>query len=70
MPVVMDRVATWWEILSGVQSALGGCMTSDSGAKNVFGERVMMTVARMEMVLEELPSAFSCSFGEEHVSRS
>ena len=36
LSVVMDKVATWPSIRSGVESAPGGCMTSDFEARYVF----------------------------------
>jgi len=69
LSLVKDKVATWLDIRSGVEPALGDCMTSHSGVRDVFRESDDVTVARMEVVLERLSSAFSCSF-RGHVSRS
>jgi len=40
--VVMDKVAMSRDIQSGVESVLGGHMTSDSRARDVFEEGVMV----------------------------
>jgi len=34
----MDKVATWWDIRSEFDSTLGDSMTSNFGARDIFGE--------------------------------
>ena len=66
LSMVMDKVAS-------------GCMTSDSGWLydfRLWGERCLQNgsggviIVRMEVIPEGLPSVFSYSDGEGHVSRS
>ena len=43
--VVMDKVAMWRDIRPVVESPLGDCMTSNSGTRDVFGERVTVKLS-------------------------